>query len=41
MMEVLKTVTTPYDVVERLRSPVEMAAFLEAGMEEAHGDAGH
>jgi DNA-binding phage protein len=41
MMEVLNTVTTPYDVAEHLRSPVEMAAFLEAGMEEAHGDAGH
>jgi probable addiction module antidote protein len=34
-----KTVTTPYDVAEHLRSPVEMAAFLEACMEEAHGDA--
>jgi DNA-binding phage protein len=40
MMEVLKTVTTPYDVAEHLRSPVEMAAFLEACMEKAHGDAG-
>jgi probable addiction module antidote protein len=34
-----KTATTPYDVAEHLRSPVEMAAFLEACMEEAHGDA--
>jgi probable addiction module antidote protein len=39
MMEVRRTVTTPYDVAEHLRSPVEMAAFLEACMEEAHGDA--
>jgi DNA-binding phage protein len=34
-----KTATTRYDVAEHLRSPVEMAAFLEACMEEAHGDA--
>ena len=30
-----KTVTTPYDVAEHLRTPEEMAAYLEACMEEA------
>jgi len=34
-----KTVTTRYDVAEHLRSPEEMAAYLEACMEEANGDA--
>jgi probable addiction module antidote protein len=34
-----KTITTRYDVAEHLRSPEEMAAYLEACMEEAHGDA--
>lgn len=34
-----KTVTTRYDVAEHLRTPEEMAAYLEACMEEAHGDA--
>jgi probable addiction module antidote protein len=34
-----KTVTTRYDVVEHLRSPEEMAAYLEACLEEAGGDA--
>ena len=34
-----KTVTTPYDVAEHLRTPEEMAAYLEACMEEADGDA--
>ena len=34
-----KTVTTPYDVAEHLRSPEEMAAYLEACFEEAEGDA--
>lgn len=34
-----KTVTTRYDVAEHLRTPEEMAAYLEASMEEAHGDA--
>jgi len=33
------TITTRYDVAEHLRTPEEMAAYLEAGMEEAHGDA--
>ena len=35
-----KTATTRYDVAEHLRTPEEMAAYLEACMEEAHGDAG-
>lgn len=34
-----KTVTTRYDVAEHLRSPAEMAAYLEACLEEANGDA--
>ena len=34
-----RTVTTRYDVAEHLRSPEEMAAYLEACIEEAHGDA--
>lgn len=34
-----KTVTTAYDVVEHLRTPEEMAAYLEASFEEADGDA--
>ena len=34
-----RTVTTRYDVAEHLRTPEEMAAYLEAGIEEAHGDA--
>ncbi len=33
-----KTITTRYDVTEHLRTPAEMAAYLEACMEEAHGD---
>jgi probable addiction module antidote protein len=33
------TVTTRYDVAEHLRTPEEMAAYLEACMEEADGDA--
>lgn len=35
----VKTVTTRYDVAEHLRTPEEMAAYLEASIEEAHGDA--
>lgn len=31
--------TLPYDVAETLRTPVEMAAYLEACIEEADGDA--
>ncbi len=34
-----KTITTRYDVAEHLRTPEEMAAYLEACMEEAQGDA--
>jgi probable addiction module antidote protein len=34
-----KTVTTRFDVAEHLRTPEEMAAYLEACMGEAHGDA--
>src|SRR6185436_9321419 len=34
-----KTVTTKYDVAEHLRTPKEMAAYLEASIEEANGDA--
>jgi probable addiction module antidote protein len=35
----LKTKTTKYDVTEHLRTPEEMAAYLEACIEEAQGDA--
>ena len=34
-----KTITTPYDVAEHLRTPSEMAAYLEVSMEYANGDA--
>src|SRR5678815_2978134 len=34
-----KTATTRYDVAEHLRTPKEMAAYLEACLEEAYGDA--
>src|SRR3972149_3453912 len=34
-----RTITTKYDVAEHLRTPEEMAAYLEACIEEAHGDA--
>jgi probable addiction module antidote protein len=34
-----KIVTTRYDVAEHLRTPEEMAAYLEACLEEARGDA--
>ena len=34
-----KTPTTRYDVAEHLRTPEEMAAYLEASLEEADGDA--
>jgi probable addiction module antidote protein len=33
-----KTVTTRYDVAEHLRTPEEMAAYLEACIEEADGN---
>ena len=35
----IKTATTPCDVAEHLRTPEEMAAYLEAAIEEADGDA--
>ena len=34
-----KTVTSRYNVAEHLRTPEEMAAYLEACLEEAKGDA--
>jgi probable addiction module antidote protein len=34
-----KTTTTRYDIAEHLRTPDEMAAYLEACLEEADGDA--
>lgn len=34
-----KTITTRYDVAEHLRTPEEMAAYLQACIEEANGDA--
>jgi probable addiction module antidote protein len=34
-----KTKTTRYDVAEHLRTPEEMAAYLEAVLEESNGDA--
>ena len=35
----METKTRPYDVAELLRTPEEMAAYLEACIEEADGDA--
>lgn len=34
-----KTKTVPYDVAEQLRTPEEMAAYLDAWLEEAPDDA--
>lgn len=34
-----KTQTSRYDVAEHLRTPEEMAAYLEAAIEESEGDA--
>ena len=34
-----KTKTSRYDVAEHLRTPAEMAAYLEACLEDANGDA--
>ena len=34
-----KTKTTKYDVAEHLRTKAEMAAYLEASIEDANGDA--
>jgi probable addiction module antidote protein len=36
---VTRTRTTPYDVAEHLRTPEEMAAYLDAWLEEAPDDA--
>ena len=33
-----KTITSPYDVAEHLRTPEEMAAYLDVCIEEANGD---
>ena len=35
-----KITTTPYDVAEHLRTQEEMAAYFEACLQEANGDAG-
>lgn len=35
----MKTTTSPYEVAEHLRTPEEMAAYLEACIEETDGDA--
>ncbi len=35
----IKTATTAYDVAEQLRTPEESAAYLEACLENADGDA--
>ena len=35
----MKTKTSPWDVAEHLRTPKEMAAYLEACIEAADGDA--
>src|SRR6476620_11432397 len=40
MIVMKKVATTRYDVAEHLRTPKEMAAYLEACLEEADGDAG-
>jgi probable addiction module antidote protein len=37
--KVMKTKTVPYDVAEQLRTPEEMAAYLDAWLEEAPDDA--
>jgi len=34
----MKVTTSPYDVADHLRTPEEMAAYLEACIEEADGD---
>ena len=34
-----RTVTSPYDVAEHLRTPEDMSAYLEAAIEEAGDDA--
>lgn len=39
MPKTTKTKITPYDVAEHLRTPEEMAAYLDAWLEEAPDDA--
>ena len=39
MVQVSKATITRYDVAEHLCTPEEMAAYLEACLEEADGDA--
>ena len=39
MLKSTKTTTVAYDVAEQLRTPEEMAAYLEAWLEEAPDDA--
>ncbi|MDQ3495302.1 MAG: putative addiction module antidote protein [Pseudomonadota bacterium] len=39
MMTKKKTTIEPYDVAEYLRTPEEMAAYLDACIEESEGDA--
>ena len=39
MNEMKKTVTSPYDVAEHLRTPKEMSLYLQACIEESNGDA--
>lgn len=39
MKTMVKTITSPYDVAEHLRTPEEIAAYLEASIAEANGDA--
>jgi probable addiction module antidote protein len=38
-MAKIKTKTLPYDVAEQLRTPEEMALYLDACIEESDGDA--
>lgn len=38
-MDKKKTTAEPYDVAEHLRTPEEMAAYLDACIEESEGDA--
>ena len=38
-MSTKRTPTSRYDVAEHLRTPEEIAAYLEASLEEADGDA--
>jgi len=39
MKKATRTKTTPYDVAEHLRTPEEMAAYLDAWLDEAPDDA--